>query len=250
VARPLHTARTPCEITDCCSSVRVMVPKCCLVVYREQEHLKGVPTDSFAKGSELGRCASRFLGAFFPVSEVNSGRALAAFVKELRCTRARHHEIARVLQYVVVTVTHAFPGDMSRNLDQGSRQADARLAFFEVASRILREHLRVNDLIVEQSISRLQANFNRCTWTQSQAAAEQGLTPAQLSTRFSRATGMTWSAYRRMLRLKRASSLLVKTQLSVKEVWAVVGYNDGCNFAHDFRRRFGVSPRTYRRLRT
>jgi AraC-like DNA-binding protein/CheY-like chemotaxis protein len=58
--------------------------------------------------------------------------------------------------------------------------------------------------------------------------------------------GTTVSQFVRQVRLDLAAERLINTRASIKEVWAGVGYNDGCNFAHEFRARFGVSPSEYR----
>ena len=63
---------------------------------------------------------------------------------------------------------------------------------------------------------------------------------------FARHTGDTFTTYLREVRLNRAASLLASETLSIKEVWTQVGYNDASNFTHQFKERFGVSPRDYR----
>jgi CheY-like chemotaxis protein len=58
--------------------------------------------------------------------------------------------------------------------------------------------------------------------------------------------GCTITEHLRGVRLQRAALLLVTTHKIIKEVWAEVGYNHPSNFDHDFKRRFGMSPREFR----
>lgn len=48
------------------------------------------------------------------------------------------------------------------------------------------------------------------------------------------------------LRMRRAARLLVESDLSVKEIAAASGYGNALNFSTEFRKCFGISPRTYR----
>ena len=53
----------------------------------------------------------------------------------------------------------------------------------------------------------------------------------------------------RECRLLRAKELLESSLLSVKEIIAIVGIRDASHFSRDYKRRFGVGPREYRRGR-
>jgi transcriptional regulator GlxA family with amidase domain len=59
---------------------------------------------------------------------------------------------------------------------------------------------------------------------------------------FAAQTGMAPGQYLQRLRLRRARMLLERTFLSVKEVMALVGYNDPSHFSRDFRREHGAAP--------
>ena len=59
---------------------------------------------------------------------------------------------------------------------------------------------------------------------------------------FAAQTGLAPGRYVHRLRLRRARLLLERTFLSVKEVMALVGYNDPSHFARDFRREHDVAP--------
>ena len=59
---------------------------------------------------------------------------------------------------------------------------------------------------------------------------------------FTAQTGVAPGQYLQRLRLRRARLLLERTFLSVKEIMALVGYNDPSHFARDFRREHGAAP--------
>src|SRR5688572_21897401 len=63
---------------------------------------------------------------------------------------------------------------------------------------------------------------------------------------FKRHTGITFHEYLRSSRLRKARSLLLDNGPSVKEIAARIGYRAASNFCNDFRRAFGVSPRSFR----
>jgi len=63
---------------------------------------------------------------------------------------------------------------------------------------------------------------------------------------FAAQVGVPPLRYVQALRLRRARLLVERTFLSVKEVMALVGYNDPSHFARDFRRAHGVPPSALR----
>jgi transcriptional regulator GlxA family with amidase domain len=95
----------------------------------------------------------------------------------------------------------------------------------------------------------------RITWTVKhlQARLADPITVPELARRvnlsasrfralFMAQTGVAPAQYLQRLRLRRGRLLLERTFLSVKEVMALVGYNDPSHFARDFRREFGLAP--------
>jgi transcriptional regulator GlxA family with amidase domain len=78
-------------------------------------------------------------------------------------------------------------------------------------------------------------------------AAAVNLSPSRFRHLFTSQVGVGPAVYLQRLRLRRARLLIERTFLSVKEVMALVGYNDPSHFSRDFRRLHGVSPRVLRR---
>jgi transcriptional regulator GlxA family with amidase domain len=72
------------------------------------------------------------------------------------------------------------------------------------------------------------------------------LSESRFRSLFTRQTQLAPAQYLQRLRLRRARLLLARTFLSVKEVMALVGYNDPSHFARDFRRQHGAPPTSFR----
>jgi len=77
-------------------------------------------------------------------------------------------------------------------------------------------------------------------------AALVNLSPSRFRALFIAQTAITPVRYLQRLRLRRARLLMERTFLSVKEVMALVGYNDPSHFARDFRREHGAPPSAVR----
>jgi len=73
-------------------------------------------------------------------------------------------------------------------------------------------------------------------------AARVNLSASRFRELFSAQTGLGPVEYLQRVRLRRARLLIERTFLTVKEVMALVGYNDPSHFSRDFRRYHGVSP--------
>ncbi|PYR91961.1 MAG: hypothetical protein DMF84_15380 [Acidobacteria bacterium] len=77
-------------------------------------------------------------------------------------------------------------------------------------------------------------------------AAAMNLPLARFTRQFAETEGVAAAEYLHRLRLARAKVLLERTFLSVHQVMALVGLNDGTRFDDDFRHAFGVAPRALR----
>jgi len=81
----------------------------------------------------------------------------------------------------------------------------------------------------------------------SELAAWCGMSRTHFSHRFKQASGMTPSEYIRELRLEAAAEHLREERLPLKAIAAATGFADANHLCKAFRRRFAVSPGTYRR---
>ncbi len=78
-------------------------------------------------------------------------------------------------------------------------------------------------------------------------AAGLGVAPAVLIRQFRRAYGLTPIEYRLKLRLAEAERLLAYSELSIKEIAALLGFSDQYYFSNCFRHHFRISPSSFRR---
>lgn len=79
-------------------------------------------------------------------------------------------------------------------------------------------------------------------------AAAAGYSPNYLSKKFREATGLGVHEYLMFTRLQRAALELLSTDHSITEIAARCGFSDGNYFKDAFKKKFGVTPRTYRKL--
>ncbi len=96
------------------------------------------------------------------------------------------------------------------------------------------------------SIMKMVAEEYASTITLEDAAARINLSPTYLSKKFRHVTGKTFSEYVNYIRLRQATQMLLTTDDSVTQIATSCGFNSSNYFKDCFKKRFGVSPRTYR----
>jgi len=84
------------------------------------------------------------------------------------------------------------------------------------------------------------------TLTVAALARRVNLSRSRFAALFVAQTGVAPVQYLQRARLRRARVLVERSFLSVKEIMALVGYNDPSHFARDFRREHGVPPTALR----
>ncbi len=78
-------------------------------------------------------------------------------------------------------------------------------------------------------------------------AGEMHLSPMRLQNLFKKFFQLTPTCYFRQLKMKKAAELLRNTDLSVKEIGLMTGYNSGLTFGREFRKTYGMNPLEFRR---
>lgn len=205
--------------------------------------------DIRAASFALTTAAQHLVLALVPIREAASLIAFAKFMQSLKACRVPAAELNRVLfDTLAILDRHSggrLPTLVERYLASTSRAENALESFQRCVEDLLR-YRGVDDPAVQRVIAVVEEGYADPTLTEGSAAASVGITPAALCVRFHAHTGRTFQEYRREIRLARSAELLSATALSIKEVWAKVGYNYAANFDHDFKRCFGITPTDYR----
>jgi AraC family L-rhamnose operon transcriptional activator RhaR len=104
---------------------------------------------------------------------------------------------------------------------------------------------RPGRLASTQAVRYIEDNLNR-QLSLEEIASHVNVSTRQLTRLFSTFAGTSPAQYVRVTRLDRASALITKTELSIKEVARQVGFSDVQYFTRCFTSHFGVSPGAFR----
>jgi AraC-like DNA-binding protein len=102
---------------------------------------------------------------------------------------------------------------------------------------------------IATSLNYMMQNLNKPLQV-SVLSATAGISPSHFFYLFKRATGCTPLDYFIRARMRRACELLEGTSLNVKEVAAMLGYEDPFYFSRLFKSVNGIAPREYRSMKT
>lgn len=84
-------------------------------------------------------------------------------------------------------------------------------------------------------------------WTIEELSARFHINPTTLKTEFKRVFGQPIGTYMKHYRMKQAAQLLRQTDLSITEIAARVGYENGSKFTQAFRDVHQILPKDYRK---
>jgi AraC-like DNA-binding protein/CheY-like chemotaxis protein len=192
----------------------------------------------------------KFLQQVLPLRRPHSDIALDNFLEVLHTSHLSTYDIENVIIQCLNMLDRRarLPGLVARYMssaDVCSNSTAAINRFAACVKELLRHH-GVADPGVQAAISVIEEHFQESDLSTGTVALKVNRRPSQLSAAFKRETGLTLSAYLQHYRLGEAARLLVTTDKIIKEVWTAVGYNHASNFDHDFKRRFGLTPKEYR----
>ncbi len=109
-------------------------------------------------------------------------------------------------------------------------------------------HLAINsaeERFLEKLQSVVEGNMENPEFGASQFAEEMGLSRMQLHRKLKHLTGLSAMEFLKNQRLKTASLLLMRGDLSVSEVAYAVGFNDLSHFSKSFKQTYGENPSEY-----
>lgn len=99
---------------------------------------------------------------------------------------------------------------------------------------------------VQSAMLYILNNF-RADITLSDTAKYVGLSPAYLSSVFSKEAGVNFKEYLNVIRFNYAQKMLTYSDMSVSEVCYESGFDDYANFIRGFKARFGMPPGKFRK---
>jgi transcriptional regulator GlxA family with amidase domain len=102
-------------------------------------------------------------------------------------------------------------------------------------------------VLIEQAMRLLEKHMTSPP-TVSALAHEIGTNVRKLTVLFRKKFGLSVTEYFTELRLETARRLLVNCDQQIQLIGERIGYRNAGDFTRAFRRRYGMSPRGYRRL--
>jgi transcriptional regulator GlxA family with amidase domain len=132
------------------------------------------------------------------------------------------------------------------SIKEARKRASAEVRESENPYPYLVLDIKVRNPIVRMAIDFMKANLHRRI-SLAELADAAHLSPSHLSHLFKTQTGFSPGEYLRRLRMEKARHLLATSQLRIKEIMAMAGYNSKSHFGRHFKRSFGVAPSEYRK---
>lgn len=120
--------------------------------------------------------------------------------------------------------------------------------FYALADALLTHNTQRKELYypIRRGIEALCHDWNKNERIEVYAAL-CGMSEGYFYRLFRRATGMSPVEYRNLLRVSNACSILKNTRFSVREISAIVGYDDPFYFCRIFKKHTGSAPMDYRK---
>ncbi len=198
---------------------------------------------------QLVTAGHHFLLNVLPFRQPASGEALETFIASAKRINACAVDVDFVLLQCLAVLSHHTPRRIPSLIDEyrfgRNSTPDDFVRFSECVEGLLRYHA-VTDGSVQDVLRLVRSKYGDTTATPQFLAAAVGQRLATLDVLFKKQMGCTLTEHIRDVRLSQAAVRLATTNKSIKEVWAEVGYAHHSNFDHDFKRKFGCTPREYR----
>ncbi|MFD3518418.1 helix-turn-helix domain-containing protein [Streptomyces sp. NPDC058657] len=151
-------------------------------------------------------------------------RLISDMEREYRAAQAGFASVLRAYLHVLVVRASRLAGPVVRRPDPAGRPA-----------------------LVTREFVRLLAEPDHGMWSVRTCAATVGVSVGYLNEAVKQTTGRTPGQLVRQVRTHEAKRLLARTDLTVRQVAAGVGFEDAAYFCRFFRRETGLSPGAFRR---
>ena len=99
---------------------------------------------------------------------------------------------------------------------------------------------------IGRALDHLQRNFHR-PLTVAEIGAIAHLSPRRLTARSQEEVGFAPGEYLRRIRIEEAARQMVTSDAPIGEIALACGFYDQAHLTREFRRRFDVTPREYRK---
>ena len=121
------------------------------------------------------------------------------------------------------------------------------LVFMKIINELyeMQMEAKANDSIVEQACALLAANFKK-EYTMKKLASDMGYSKDYIAKRFNAVLNMTPHEYLTNIRINSAKSLLITSNMSVKEIYVNCGFKEASTFHRTFFSRVGFTPHQFR----
>lgn len=103
----------------------------------------------------------------------------------------------------------------------------------------------LDEKFLEKCMSVIEENLNDQSFNVSVLVDKIGMSQAVLYRKLKALTGLTINDFIKSIRLKRAAQLLKDNKITIADIAYVVGFNDRKYFSKEFKKQYGVSPKTY-----
>jgi YesN/AraC family two-component response regulator len=103
----------------------------------------------------------------------------------------------------------------------------------------------IDECFLKKAIQIIEQNLVNADWSVEEFSNSMNMSRSQLFRKIKALTGMSVSDYILSIRLNHATHLLEKNAGNITEVAFKSGFNDSSYFAKCFKKKYGVSPRSY-----
>lgn len=184
--------------------------------------------------------------------------ALDAIFNHLKSMPLSLHSFRCIYRDILVVIQHAdtqsdTPASDVFTLAACQNIDDLDVALRDACKRLLRRTPQASEKSAQEEaapadeIARfMRENYSNDALSMAMISEKFGLSTVKLSLLFKEAMGMSPSDYLTMVRINSACELLRDTDYSIKQISAMVGYNDVSSFTRRFKATTAMTPLNYR----
>lgn len=143
----------------------------------------------------------------------------------------------------IISSMHRFTDACAK--EESFKELELSILFERLLLKLARKSVTTSALPLKKSLSHINAFYNTEIKIPALARME-GLSTSRYNALFKKYMNMSPSEYIIKTRITFASELLINTELSIKEISVLVGYDDAHFFSRIFKAKAGISPKEYR----